>query len=50
MAVLRKCPDVRIHRINASSSINYAYKTYKEMKYDDAAVEALKQMNGEIGV
>lgn len=50
MTVLRKCPDVRIHRINASSSINYAYKTYKEMKYDDAAVEALKQMNGEIGV
>lgn len=50
MAVLRKCPDVRIHRINASSSINYAYKTYKEMKYDDAAVEALKQMNGEIEV
>lgn len=50
MAVLRKCPDVRIHRINASSSINYAYKTYKEMNYDDAAVEALKQMNGEIEV
>jgi len=50
MAVLRKCPDVKIHRINASSSINYAYKTYKDMKYDDAAVEALKQMNGDIGL
>lgn len=50
MAVLRKCQDVRIHRINASSSINYAYKTYKDMKYDDAAVESLKQMNGEIGL
>lgn len=48
MAVLRKCPDVRIHRINASSSINYAYKTYKDMKYDVAASEALKQMNEEI--
>ena len=50
MAVLRKCPDVRIHRINASSSINYAYKTYKDMKYDVAASEALKQMNEEIGL
>lgn len=50
MAVLRKCPDVSIHRINASSSINYAYKTYKDMKYDDAAAEALRQMNEEIGL
>lgn len=50
MAVLRKCPDVKIHRINASSSINYAYKTFKDMKYDDAASEALKQMNEEIGI
>ncbi len=50
MAVLRKCPDVKIHRINASSSINYAYKTFKDMKYDDAAAEALKQMNEEIGI
>ena len=50
MAVLRKSPDVRIHRINASSSINYAYKKYKGMDYDEAAVEALKQMNEEIGL
>lgn len=50
MAVLRKCKDVKIHRINASSSINYAYKTFKDMKYDDAASEALKQMNEEIGI
>jgi len=50
MAVLRKCPDVKIHRINASSSINYAYKKIKDMDYDDAAVEALKKMNEEIGI
>lgn len=50
MAVLRKCPDVKIHRINASSSINYAYKKMKDMTYDDAAVEALNQMNEEIGL
>ena len=48
MKVINKSLDVRIHRINASSSINYAYKTYKNMKYDDAAIEALKQMNDEI--
>jgi len=48
MKVIKKSPDVRIHRINASSSINYAYKTYKDLKYDDAAAEALKQMNEEI--
>ncbi len=50
MKVLRKCPDVRIHRINASSSINYAYKKNKGMNYDEAAVEALKNMNEEIGI
>ncbi|HOP28431.1 MAG TPA: orotidine-5'-phosphate decarboxylase [Spirochaetota bacterium] len=50
MAVLRKCPDVKIHRINASSSINYAYKKMKDLKYDEAAAEALKQMNEEIGL
>jgi orotidine-5'-phosphate decarboxylase len=50
MAVLRKCPDVNIHRINASSSINYAYKKMKDMTYDNAAVEALNQMNEEIGL
>ena len=48
MKVINKSQDVRIHRINASSSINYAYKTYKNMKYDEAAAEALKQMNDEI--
>lgn len=50
MAVLKKCPDATIHRINASSSINYAYKKYKDMSYADAAVQALREMNEEIGL
>lgn len=50
MAILRKFPDVRIHRINASSSINYAWKKFKDMSYDEAAVHALALMNEEIGI
>jgi len=46
--VIRRSSDIGIHRINASSSLNYAYKTFKNLKYDDASVEALKQMNEEI--
>lgn len=48
MAVLKKYPDKTIHRINASSSLNYAYKVYKNMSYADAAVQALIDMNREI--
>ena len=48
MRVLKNTPNIKIHRINASSSLNYAYKTFKNMAYDDAAAEALKQMNDEI--
>ncbi len=48
MAVLTLSPDYRIHRINASSSINFAWKKYKEMNYDEAAVHALNLMNEEI--
>jgi orotidine-5'-phosphate decarboxylase len=46
--VIKRSSDIGIHRINASSSLNYAYKTFKNMKYDDASAEALKQMNDEI--
>ncbi|PKL18401.1 MAG: orotidine-5'-phosphate decarboxylase [Spirochaetae bacterium HGW-Spirochaetae-5] len=46
--VIKRSSDIRIHRINASSSLNYAYKTFKDLKYDDASVEALKKMNDEI--
>ena len=50
MAILKRFTDVRIHRINASSSINYAWKKYKEMSYEEAAVNALAIMNEEIGI
>lgn len=48
MKVIKRSSDIGIHRINASSSLNYAFKTFKDMKYDDASAEALKQMNDEI--
>ena len=48
MAVLNRYPDKTIHRINASSSLNYAYKVYTNMSYGDAAVQALADMNREI--
>ncbi len=48
MKVIKRSSDIGIHRINASSSLNYAYKTFKDMNYDDASAEALKQMNEEI--
>lgn len=46
--VIKRSENIGIHRINASSSLNYAYKTFKNMNYDEASVEALKQMNEEI--
>jgi len=47
--VLKMFPDYRIHRINSSSGINYAYKKYDDMHYADAAARALKELNDEIG-
>lgn len=40
-----------LHRVNASSSINYAYKEsqYHNKNYDEAAVEALKILNETLG-
>lgn len=46
--VIKRSSDIGIHRINASSSLNYAYKTFKDLSYEDSSVEALKQMNEEI--
>ncbi len=48
MKVIKRSSDIWIHRINASSSLNYAYKTMKNLRYDEASAEALKQMNDEI--
>lgn len=38
----------RIHRINSSSAINYAYKRFSGMEYAEAAVRALRELNEEI--
>jgi orotidine-5'-phosphate decarboxylase len=46
--ILKSSGDIRIHRINSSSGINYAYKRYKGLCYKDAAVKALEELNNEI--
>jgi orotidine-5'-phosphate decarboxylase len=48
MGVLKRFSDIRIHRINSSSAINYAYKKYKKLHYAEAAVKALKELNDTI--
>ncbi len=48
--ILREVSNIRLHRINASGSINYAYKRFSQMNYDEAAVEALKELNDEVGL
>lgn len=45
MGVLKQFHDIRIHRINSSSAINYAYKKHKKLHYAEAAVKALKELN-----
>ncbi len=49
--ILNSSKNKRLHRVNASSSINYAYKEsqYRSLKYDAAAVEALKILNDTLG-
>ncbi|MCX8190544.1 MAG: orotidine-5'-phosphate decarboxylase [Candidatus Diapherotrites archaeon] len=41
--------DLRLVRINASASLNYAYEKYGTDDFAGAAVKALKEMNKEIG-
>lgn len=43
--ILKRFNDIRIHRINSSSAINYAYKKHKKLHYAEAAVKALKELN-----
>ena len=45
---LKKFSDIRIHRINSSSAINYAYKKYDGLPYPEAAAKALREMNSQI--
>ncbi len=37
--------DVRLHRINSSSAINFAYKKYPGMNFAEAAVMAIGELN-----
>ncbi len=46
--ILKALSDLKIHRINSSSAINYAYKDYPGVSFDDAAVRALDMLNNEI--
>ena len=45
---LSKFATIKIHRINSSSAINYAYKKHETLHYADAAVLALKELNDKI--
>ena len=48
--ILRKSGgDLKMHRINSSSGINYAYKKYKVDDYAGAAARAVKELNKQIG-
>jgi len=46
--VLKEFKDYKIHRLNSSSGINYAYKKHSNLKFDAAAVKALKELNNQI--
>ncbi|HOW81224.1 MAG TPA: orotidine-5'-phosphate decarboxylase [Spirochaetota bacterium] len=48
MSELKKFPDIRIHRINSSSAINYAYKKMQGTPYPEASVKALRELNDQI--
>ncbi len=49
-AVLRKNgDDIKIHRINSSSGISYAYVNDETEDYVEASVKAVKKLNVEIG-
>jgi orotidine-5'-phosphate decarboxylase len=48
MEVLKKFSNMKIHRINSSSAINYAYKKFNTLHYAEAAIKALKELNDSI--
>ena len=41
--------NIRIHRINSSSAINYAYEKTNSKDYADAASKEIEKLNSEIG-
>ncbi len=50
VSILRRFDDFTIHRINASSSINYAYKQMNNIHYAEAAANALYELNESTGL
>ena len=49
LSILKSSSSFKLARINASSSINYAYKNNPGVPYADAAVHELDRLNGTIG-
>lgn len=47
LEILKGFKEIKIHRINSSSGINFAYKE-SDKSYPEAAVEALKKLNDEV--
>lgn len=48
--IISENKDFRIHRINSSSAINYAYIKNKNLPFDEAAAEALDELNSRIAL
>lgn len=48
--VLKKYGDIKIHRINSSSGISYAYKKNNNSDYAGEAAKEVKKLNSEIGL
>ncbi len=48
--ILKSIGNIRMHRINSSSGINYAYKKQGTDDYAGAAEKAVKEMNDEISL
>ncbi len=48
--VLKKIGDIKMHRINSSSGISYAYKKQGTDDYAGAAAKAVKKLNDEISL
>ena len=48
--ILQNYPDLTIHRINSSSAINYAHLKKPGTDYAVAAIEALEELNVQIGL
>ncbi len=47
---LKKFGEIKMHRINSSSGISYAYKKQGTTDYAGAAAKEVKKLNGEIGL